>query len=348
MRIYMSFFYKLKQRLAYYKEDVIFAKRFFYVPWRKKIILLPTPEHTNIGDSALVVAEMKLFEDYYEGKCVEVTKEEYRRFKKVVLWCTRKKDYIAIQAGGNMGNVWQLEEDCRRDIIKSFGENNIISLPQTIYYENSEKGQESLKESVEIYSKHKNLILVAREKYSYEIMKNVYINNKVILTPDLGLYLMYNGRTLKRSGIALCLRNDVEKSLSEADRDKIVDFMENKNYWFTDMYSKEQPTKSNRKRIVNEKLIEFAGAELVITDRLHGMIFAAITETPCVVMSNNHHKVKGVYEWIKNLDYVEFVENVDEVPEAMKRVMSVRDRHYSNERLKPYFQQIIKEINGAK
>jgi pyruvyl transferase EpsI len=49
-------------------------------------------------------------------------------------------------------------------------------------------------------------------------------------------------------------------------------------------------------------------SELVITDRLHGMIFCAITSTPCIVMSNYNYKVSGVYEWIKDLKYVSFLE----------------------------------------
>ena len=57
---------------------------------------------------------------------------------------------------------------------------------------------------------------------------------------------------------------------------------------------------------------EFCDAKLVITDRLHGMIFAAISETPCIVFSNYNHKVGGTYEWIKQLPYIRYVENMGE------------------------------------
>ena len=42
------------------------------------------------------------------------------------------------------------------------------------------------------------------------------------------------------------------------------------------------------------------------------MIFAAVTETPCIVFGNNHHKILGVYKWIENLDYIHFVTSVEE------------------------------------
>ena len=46
---------------------------------------------------------------------------------------------------------------------------------------------------------------------------------------------------------------------------------------------------------VYNKLTEFASARLVITDRLHGLIFSAITNTPCIAFDNLSGKVHGTY-----------------------------------------------------
>ncbi|MFB8735822.1 polysaccharide pyruvyl transferase family protein [Bacillus sp. SL00103] len=35
----------------------------------------------------------------------------------------------------------------------------------------------------------------------------------------------------------------------------------------------------------------YVKAQVVVTDRLHGMIFCAITKTPCVVLRSFDHKV---------------------------------------------------------
>ena len=45
-----------------------------------------------------------------------------------------------------------------------------------------------------------------------------------------------------------------------------------------------------------DKFKDFQKSELVITDRLHGMIFCYITKTPCIVMPNNNHKILMTYE----------------------------------------------------
>lgn len=59
-------------------------------------------------------------------------------------------------------------------------------------------------------------------------------------------------------------------------------------------------------------LNEFRRASLVITDRMHGMIMAAITNTPCIVMESLDKKILGSYEWIKKLEYIQFVDHANE------------------------------------
>ena len=54
----------------------------------------------------------------------------------------------------------------------------------------------------------------------------------------------------------------------------------------------------------------FARSEIVITDRLHGMIFAAITGTKCIVLNSKSPKIKGCFEWIKDLKYIYFLNEI--------------------------------------
>ena len=58
---------------------------------------------------------------------------------------------------------------------------------------------------------------------------------------------------------------------------------------------------------MKKKLAAFSEVKLVITDRLHGMLFSAITHTPCIAIDNLSRKVSGVYEWIKALPYVKII-----------------------------------------
>lgn len=62
---------------------------------------------------------------------------------------------------------------------------------------------------------------------------------------------------------------------------------------------------------LNEMWNNFKKSKVVVTDRLHGMIFCVITKTPCIALKSLDHKVVESYKWIKDLDYVELVDDLD-------------------------------------
>ena len=72
--------------------------------------------------------------------------------------------------------------------------------------------------------------------------------------------------------------------------------------------------------IFHTKRDKFSKAELVITDRLHGMIFSVITKTPCLVFDNKNHKISETYTaWLKDCNYIlpsspkTFIEDIKKV-----------------------------------
>jgi pyruvyl transferase EpsI len=76
------------------------------------------------------------------------------------------------------------------------------------------------------------------------------------------------------------------------------------------------------------KLDEFAKSKLVITDRLHGMIFSAITGTPCIVFANSNGKVEAEYQWIQSLPYIRFVSHIGEFAHVMKKIDIEKKYHF--------------------
>jgi pyruvyl transferase EpsI len=94
---------------------------------------------------------------------------------------------------------------------------------------------------------------------------------------------------------------------------------------------------------LEKKFEEFRHAELIITDRLHGMIFAAITGTPCIVINSKSPKVKGCYEWIKDLDYIRFADNVEYIIDEYNKIP--KGIHvYQNNHLLHYYEELSKDL----
>ena len=340
IRIYRS----LKYRISAMKENIKYAYITVTPLNKKKIYVINTPLHTNIGDSAIAYAQniflqKNIGDDY---KIVQVTSGEWARFRKVLGCIVRKKDIIMQHGGGNMGITWFNEEIERRRIIEQFPNNKMIIFPQTIYYGDSEEGKKEFENSKKIYNNHKDLHLIAREKVSYEIMKEAYQNCDVILTPDIVLSMDKLNNPYKREGITFCFRRDAEKVLTPEDEKYIINECKkiSDKVFYTDMISERAVTKENRVDIIMDKFKDFQKSELVITDRLHGMVFCAISGTPCIVFGNYNQKVKGTYEWIKDLPYIRYVDNVNEMKGVVNELMLSSNNKFDNSKIKGYYQSI--------
>ena len=304
----------LIRKVSYLKSGMYYDEFKKYKD-KKKIFHLSTPKHGNMGDQAIVYATNKYLKDNFpDYEIVEVYREDIYKYAKAIKKVMEKDDFIILIGGGNMGNLWIKEERDRRFIIKTFSNEKIISMPQTISFTNDSDGEKELLKTKKIYNAHNDLTVIAREKKSYEIMKNNFINNKVILNPDMVLYLndMFKPEFNNRKGIMTCIRSDKESILGDKKNELIKKLQEEYESVFVyDTVINRQVQRENREKELIDMFNKFRGAKLVITDRLHGMVFSAITKTPCIVTKSLDHKVTGTYEWIKSLNYVRLVDNID-------------------------------------
>ena len=91
-------------------------------------------------------------------------------------------------------------------------------------------------------------------------------------------------------------------------------------------------------------LSKYRKSELIITDRLHGMIFEAITSTLCIALENYNHKIKSCSETLEHLKYIKYVENIYEIEENIKYLLSTEFEKYDNKFALNQFEQIKKEL----
>lgn len=298
-----------------------------------KIILMGTPHHANIGDLAIAYAEEEMIRELFPNKKLYIMQEEKldvcaKRVKSYI----KNDDIILLHGGGNIGDTYVTPEKGRREVISSYPNNKIIIFPQTAYFESDEE----LNISKKIYNAHNNLIIMAREKRSYEFMKKHFYNAKVYLTPDIVMSLKEISN-MQRSGVLLMFRRDKEKTLGNDMTDSIIKYVKEhfNSYKITDMNIGTEVvnniSEKKRKQILENKFKELQSAELVITDRLHGMIFSAITETPCVVFDSLTHKIVESYDWLKNLGYIQMCENIENLEECIKKATNSSPCLYNND-----------------
>lgn len=338
--------------MDYIKRAIGYIKYLFYLifPFGKKIYLIGTPHHGNLGDSAIALAELKFLKENIckKNKVKEITIQEYNKYKKVIKIVISHNSLLALHGGGNMGDVWFAEEQQRREILKEFKKHKIVIFPQTIDYSHTLKGEIEKRNSVKIYNNCNNLTLCAREQISYEKMCNLYPNINVFLIPDIVLSTEVTDYAVQihnnRRYILVCFRKDKEQSLKLENKEKFLEFLSNYNLElkYTDMEIKGNVDKNERYTIVSKKMQEFCSAKLVVTDRLHAMIFSLLTGTPCVVFSNSNHKIKGVYKWLSDFDYISYCENIqDAMRKADIYIKEGKVYKYESEQFKKNYMQLI-------
>ena len=339
----------IKSYISYKYNNYLSDKEYRTYKKDKKFLMIGTPYHGNLGDHAITMAQYKFlnnnFKDY---NIIELDLREYYSKIDFVKKYINPDDIIIINGGGNFGDEYLFDENIRRDTIKTFINNKIILFPQTIYFKESEKGKKELEVSKNIYNNHNNLTLVAREKISYEKMKKEFNKCNVILTPDIVLYLNEEDYEHNRDGALCCLRSDLESKLTKYQKEFINKELRDKfkKVCITDTVINKNVNQEERNEFLRNKFNEFKMSELVITDRIHGMIFAAITGTPCIALSNYNYKVKGTYEWIKDLGYIKFTDDINEIPDLIQELKNIKNVKYDNLFAIKKYDQIIQCINS--
>lgn len=270
-------------------------------PNKSKVFIFLAADYGNLGDVAITYAQTEFLKSNTNAQVIEIPISKSLEG----LWFVKKYiqpgDIVTTVGGGNMGDLYDQIEYIRQLAIRFFPNNKFISFPQTFDFSETEEGKKALQIAINTYSKHKNLIIVAREKISFALMQKHFTNNTIILTPDIVLSLDNSSNQTERKGVVFCLRSDEEKSLSKEQNDEIIALAKS-NYSSFEFYDthigRDNLTVDERNQELDKIWNKFKSAELVITDRLHGMIFCYITNTPCIVFPNNNHKVKETVKWL--------------------------------------------------
>lgn len=319
---------------------------------KKRILVLCVPQYINYGDLAIQIAEEKfLKQNFSEYEIVTVSIHFCIYMKKYLEPNIRYDDLLMFTGGGWLGDLWPFISDEANDIINRFSKNKIIFFPQTIYFKNNS----NLLKTKSLFSKHTNLYICLRDKKSYDLVtKDLSVDsNKVFLIPDMVLLLNEQKRFAQdeRKGILLCFRKDSERILEKRYKEYITQYFDKKHYTYNNISTAyyECPVilpSSLGKYLAKRKIRKIGNSQLIVTDRLHGMIFASITGTPCLAFDNLSGKVSGVYSWICNLEYIKLVKkgNESNIYNLLDDLLTIKTTMYDNSKIISEIEKIKKII----
>ncbi len=311
---------------------------------KRKIYVLLSTDYSNLGDHAMTYAHIKMLkENFPEAEIIEILVSDTLKKIKYLQSIIGENDVLTLKGGGNIGLEYFREELYRRILIKKFTENKIILFPQTVYFPDTPKGNKEFKKTMSIFKDHPQFYTLIRDEISYE-MVNKYLKERLFLTPDIALSLGNLNINKDRQGVTICLRDDKEGIYSREQKEMIMSSAKSyyKKLTITDTITNYSISIAQREKELYKIWNLFSASELIITDRLHGMIFAAITSTPCIVLGTYNHKLIGQYNWLKHLNYIKFT-NYDS-DKIISLIVELNDTHvvkYDGDIYRNYFSKIV-------
>lgn len=317
------------------------------------IILWGIPLHGNLGDQAITCAETTfLAKQFPNRKILEIPEEKCEEYVLPVKRYAKEKQLLfVLHGGGNMGQMYQYQEGLRQKLIRHVRNRPLIVFPQSVDFQ---PGTPAHAKAQKLYESHPNLQLFARDQVSYEKMRALFPRCSVSLTPDIVTTLDKRDRKGAEPALEViyCLRTDVEANASSATAARqLREYLKEKKSETMDTWGVQYATSYENQR----NQLEFfwnrmKSAKLIVTDRLHGMIFSMITNTPCIAFDNSTGKVAAFYNtWLRDVPGIRlFTGDITEVEGFADAVLASNDAPEAYIDLSAEFEPLRQALNKHK
>lgn len=300
-------------------QDVIYTTLSSVAPDCRHYAILDFPDYSNVGDSAIFLGELALFDTIHSSRPSYVcSMRSYLDDIDAIV----PDGPLYLQGGGNFGDLWTRHQDFREHILRKYQDRKIIQLPQSIHFSKPE----ALDQCAFAIDNHADFTLLVRDEESFALAQTKF-NCQVLMCPDSAFALGALKATQEAKHPVLCmLRTDSESDLTSQQRDEIAAYgpMED---WVNDT----PHMKSRLDRLVEKLVIkgpfsrttlgpslcriyekwarermdrgiaQLSTAQFVITDRLHVHILCTLLGIPHIVFDNNYGKIsRHINVWPKN------------------------------------------------
>ena len=144
---------------------------------KNDVFYLDYPLHLNVGDLLIYHGTEQFFTDHHIH--VALKRSEFDMDIEELKQKITPNTTILLHGGGNFGDLYPQHQNLRETIIRTFPNNRVIVLPQTLFY----KSQETLEKSAALFMQHQDCHLLARDERTANAFKQFSPN--VYLSPDM-------------------------------------------------------------------------------------------------------------------------------------------------------------------
>ena len=226
----------------------------------------------------------------------------------------------------------------------------MIIFPQTAYYTPDEEGEKERECTAHFFEGHRNLRIFVREQKSFDLIREHFSlegKSQVYLVPDIVLYGKgIAGRAGQPSDtINVCIRSDCESTQTDG-RKLLAELKGQYPVRGLSTMVKSPLSLKNRKKELSRVFADFAEGKVLVTDRLHAMLFSVLSGTPCIALDNKTGKVFGVADWLKDTGMVILADSSDQVLEILRERRDWPHKGYDRGQLLGEFERMAELIRG--
>lgn len=288
-----------------------------FVPVDKPVMYLDYPVHLNVGDQLINLGTEAWFSEHAYDVIGRAS----------VLDCTERDlakitpdTTIVFHGGGNFGDIYPVHQNFREKVVERFPRNKIVAMPQSVHFQSPER----LHQAAAVFSRHPDLTIAVRDRESHALLTD-HFANPVHLFPDMAHQLWkQDSRTHGRKADharTLCLwRDDVEgmpyrdqfglgpvefrdwESLITAHDIRLFKAVKRWygfDRWLGHRFPNHAAWYTVRRFIVERMTRLFRGQDLIVTNRLHAMILACLTNIDVVFADNSYGKLSRYHSaWL--------------------------------------------------
>jgi exopolysaccharide biosynthesis predicted pyruvyltransferase EpsI len=291
------------------------------VPRRARVALINYPNHHNVGDPALYLGTLRALRRL--GARV-VYACEHGTYARATLGAKVRSgiDAILINGGGNLGDQYE-QQDGRERVLTDFPEVPTVQLSQSIWFADAGRRDRF----GEIVAGHRDLTLMLRDEASMAVARE-HFTTRLVLAPDMAFGLGPLARPAAPvAPIAWLRRVDREAAgATDAAPDALADPFDwvtatpdeavggaigrvvlrtnarlraavaSRPYLWRPLWWTFQPLAAHR---LDYGLRLLARGQVVVSDRLHGVILPLLMGIPAVAVDNSNGKVASfIATWL--------------------------------------------------
>ncbi|QDG90687.1 polysaccharide pyruvyl transferase family protein [Pseudarthrobacter sp. NIBRBAC000502770] len=302
------------------------------------VALVDFPNHENSGDALIFLGQMRYLDKL--GVHVDYIADG-SRYNPEHLRALVPNGPILIQGGGNFGDRWEYMQALRERVISDFPDRDIIQLPQGIDFQDGTR----LEQAQQVLGAHPSLTLLIRDHAGVERTRELFPTANVIFCPDMAFG--YGEVSAGEAPLdAVVLRRNDSESLESTERfemhpmERYVDLD-----WGLTGFRKALDKVMHVPGAVTKRIPALAVAlypiqrraymaiaennvrqavsilnrgRLVVTNRLHATVLAALMGKPVVAMDNANGKISAIIgDYLGRMPGVRYAPSIKEAEAAV-------------------------------